>query len=151
MDSNYIKSVLVTVLVGVVGLASYGVVRQIRDIGEGRIVMATGSSQYFELAESYRQDLERYGVQYEVQRRTEGFATLKALLEPDSGINAGFIKGGLVGSLQGRLATEKAKGRHVEYGKLLVDRPRCSTSRSGCSRAATCRSPACATSRARRS
>ena len=93
-------------------------------IGEGKIVMATGSSQYFELAESYRRDLERYGVQYEVQRRTEGFATLKALLEPGSGINAGFIKGGLVGSLQGRLATEKAKGRHAEYAQLLVDRPR---------------------------
>jgi uncharacterized protein len=118
MDSNYIKSVVVTVLVGVVGLASYGVVRQTRDIGEGKIVMATGSSQYFELAESYRKELERHGVQYEVQRRTEGFATLKALLEPGSGINAGFIKGGLVGSLQGRLASEKAKGRHTQYEKL---------------------------------
>jgi hypothetical protein len=54
-----------------------------------------------------------------VQRRTEGFATLNALLDPKSGINAGFIKGGLVGSLQGRLASEKAKGRHEQFGKLL--------------------------------
>ncbi len=83
-----------------------------------KIVMATGSSQYFELAERYRRVLERYGVQYEVQRRTEGFATLRALLDPNSGINAGFIKGGLVGSLQGRLATEKAKGRYAEYNNL---------------------------------
>ena len=35
-----------------------------------------------------------------------------------SGITAGFVKGDLVGSLQGRLATEKQKGRHAEYSKL---------------------------------
>jgi TRAP-type uncharacterized transport system substrate-binding protein len=119
MESNYLKWVVFAGLLGVVGLASYGVVRQTRTIGEGRIVVATGSSQYFELAESYRRDLERYGVKYEVQRRTEGFATLKALLDPAGGINAGFIKGGLVGSMQGRLASEKAKGRYAEFSQLL--------------------------------
>ena len=119
MDSAYIRSAIVGVLVGVVGLASYGVVRQTREIGEGRIVMATGSSQYNELAESYRRELERYGVKFEVLQRTEGFATLKALLDPESGINAGFIKGGLVGSLQGRLATERQKGRYAQYEKLV--------------------------------
>jgi hypothetical protein len=119
MDSAYVRSLIVSVIVGVVGLASYGVVRQTREIGEGRIVMATGSLQYFDLAESYRHDLERFGVKYDVQRRTEGFATIKALLDPASGINAGFIKGGLVGSLQGRLATEKQKGRHAQYEKLV--------------------------------
>ena len=119
MDSAYLKTVIVGVLVAVIGLASYGVAVQTRSIGQGKIVIATGSSQYFELAESYRKDLERNGIEYEVQRRTEGFATLKALLDPNSGINAGFIKGGLVGSLQGRLASEKAKDRHARYEKLL--------------------------------
>ena len=119
MDSAYVRSVIVSVLVGAVGLASYGVVRQTREIGEGRIVMATGSLQYNELAESYRRDLERYGVKFEVLQHTEGFATLKALLDPESGINAGFIKGGLVGSLQGRLATERQRGRHAQYEKLV--------------------------------
>ena len=57
------------------------------------------------------------------------------------------MKGGLVGSLQGRLANEKQKGRHAEYSKLRSVGG-CSTSRSGCSRAATCRSRRCATSRA---
>lgn len=117
MDSTYVKSVIVSVLVGLVGLASYGVVRETRAI-QGRIVMATGSTHYYALAESYRRDLERNGITYEVQRRTEGFATLKALLDPGSGINAGFIKGGLVGSMQGRLATEKAKGRYAEFTSL---------------------------------
>jgi len=118
-DSSYAKTAIVGLFAGMIGLASYGVVHQTRQIGEGRIVMATGSSQYFELAESYRDDLENVGVKFEVQRRTEGFKTLRALLDPKSGVNAGFIKGGLVGSLQGRLATEKAKGRHAQYGKLL--------------------------------
>jgi TRAP-type uncharacterized transport system substrate-binding protein len=118
MDSTYIRSFIVSVVVGIVGLASYGVMRETAAIGEGRIVMATGSTQYYELAESFRRDLERNGIRYEVQRRTKGFATLKALLEPNSGINAGFIKGGLVGSMQGRLATEKAKGRYAEFTKL---------------------------------
>ncbi len=119
MENTYAKTAVASVLAGVIGLASYGVVRETDTIGEGKIVMATGSSQYYELAESYRRDLERNGINLEVQRLTEGFATLKTLLEPNSGLNAGFIKGGLVGSLQGRLATEKAKGRHAEFGKLL--------------------------------
>src|SRR5262245_20062314 len=118
MDTSYARWMGVSLLVGIIGLASYGLVRQSQAIGPGKIVMATGSSQYFELAETYRADLERHGVTYEVQRLTEGFATLKALLEAGPGINAGFIKGGLVGSMQGRLATEKAKGRYAEFSKL---------------------------------
>ena len=119
MENTYAKTAVASVLAGVIGLASYGVVRETETIGEGKIVMATGSSQYYELAESYRRDLERNGIKLEVQRLTEGFTTLKTMLEPNSPLNAGFIKGGLVGSLQGRLATEKAKGRHAEFGKLL--------------------------------
>ena len=119
MDSSYIRWAAIVLLVGVLGAASYGVMRQTRAIGEGRIVVAAGTPQYAELAESYRRDLERYGVKYEVQQGAGGFATLKALLEAGPGINAAFIKGGLVGSLQGRLATEKAKGRYAEFSQLL--------------------------------
>ena len=118
MENSYAKTAVASVLAGVIGLASYGVVRETQTIGEGKIVMATGSSQYYELAESYRRDLERNGIKLEVQRLTEGFTTLKTMLDPNSPLNAGFIKGGLVGSLQGRLATEKAKGRYAEFNKL---------------------------------
>jgi TRAP-type uncharacterized transport system substrate-binding protein len=118
MDSSYAKWAGAALLVGFVGLASYGVVRETRVIGAGQIVIATGSPQYLALAETYRRDLERYGVQYEIRQETEGFKTLKALLEAGPGINAGFIKGGLVGSMQGRLATEKAKGRYAEFSQL---------------------------------
>src|SRR4029078_8174104 len=67
----------------------------------------------------YRRELERNGIKLEVQRLTEGFTTLKTMLDPNSGLNGGFMKGGLVGSLQGRLATEKAKGRYAEFNRLL--------------------------------
>jgi TRAP-type uncharacterized transport system substrate-binding protein len=118
MDVDNVKWVSAALLVGLVAFATYGIVRQTQAIGEGKIVMAAGSAQYFELAESYRKDLERYGVEFEVQRGAEGFATLRALLKEGPGINAAFIKGGLVGSLQGRLASEKAKDRHEEYAQL---------------------------------
>jgi uncharacterized protein len=121
MDSSYIKWVGITLVATILGLAAYGVVREAQLIGPGRIVMATGSPQYYELAETYRRDLERFGVQYEVQsaeKSTEGRATLKALLDEIPSVNAGFIKGGLVGSMQGRLASEKAKGRYAEYSQL---------------------------------
>src|SRR5262245_6851307 len=121
MDSSYSKWISVGLVAGLIGLAAYGVVRQSQVIGPGRIVMATGSPEYYALAQSYRRDLERYGVQYEVyneETSPEGNATLKALLDEVPSVNAGFVKGGLVGSMQGRLATEKAKGRYAEYSQL---------------------------------
>jgi TRAP-type uncharacterized transport system substrate-binding protein len=118
MDASYVRWAAIILLVGVLGAASWGVVRQTRVIGEGRIVVAADSAQYAELAESYRHALERYGVKYEVRKGAGGFATLKALLEAGPGINAGFIKGGLVGSLQGRLATEKAQSWYAKFSEL---------------------------------
>ena len=117
MESTTAKASLGTILAGGLGLAIYAVTLQAGAPTDGRIVLATGNAHYEQLAESYRPELERDGVRLEF-RDLEGFATLKALVDPNSGINAGFVKGGLVGSLQGRLASEKAKGRHTEYAKL---------------------------------
>lgn len=83
--------------------------------------MATGGpvDTYDTLAATWRPDLARSGVTLELRQSAEGFATLRALLDDTSGIQAGFVKGGLAGSLQGRLASEKAKGWHErELGKL---------------------------------
>src|SRR6185312_5138482 len=99
---------------------------------QGKIVIAAGNPQYFDLATQYKQDLRNYGVEVDVRRTTrvkdkegrstlrplEGRLTLRALADDDSGITAAFVKGDLVGSLQGRLASEKQKGRHAEYSKL---------------------------------
>lgn len=118
MNSGYIKWAAAAVAAAVLAVVSFAVMSGTRPIGAGTIVLAAGSAQYRDLAESYRRDLESYGVRYEVRPGGEGFATLSALLDPGPGINAAFIKGGLVGSLQGRLATEKAKGRYGEYSRL---------------------------------
>jgi TRAP-type uncharacterized transport system substrate-binding protein len=88
---------------------------------DGKIVIATGGSagNYNALAETWRAELARNGIEAELRTSAEGFGTLRALLDPNSGIDAGFIKGGLVGSLQGRLASAKAKDWHErELGNL---------------------------------
>jgi len=101
--------------------AVLGSLRAVEPIPDGRIVLATGGSAgiYHELAESYRRELARNGVKLELRQTSEGFATLRGLLDRGSGLDAGFVKGGLVGSLQGRLASERARDWHErELGKL---------------------------------
>jgi hypothetical protein len=133
MDQNVAKASVVTVLAASLGIGGLAVLHNSQQLDyEGKIVIAAGNSQYYELANRYKEDLLQYGVQVEVRRTTrikdkdgkgtlrplEGRTTLRALADDDSGITAGFVKGGLVGSLQGRLANEKQKGRHAEYSKL---------------------------------
>ena len=79
-----------------------------------KITMATGGAfgAYDELAETYKDELARFGVELELRETTEGFATLKSLVEGNGEVDAGFVKGGLVGSLQGRLASAKARDWH---------------------------------------
>ncbi|MEI9901141.1 MAG: TAXI family TRAP transporter solute-binding subunit [Hyphomicrobium sp.] len=49
----------------------------------------------------------------------EGFATLKGLVADKPEFDAGFVKGGLVGSMQGRLAVPRRRsGRTKQLGKL---------------------------------
>jgi TRAP-type uncharacterized transport system substrate-binding protein len=92
---------------------------------DGKIVIATGGGggAYHELAELYRRDLARYGVEAELRPKVEGNDTLKALFarfkaefssfdESTADIEAGFIKGGFAGSLQGRLASAKEQFWH---------------------------------------
>jgi NMT1 family protein len=133
MDQNVAKASVVTVLAASLGIGGLAVLHNSQQLDyEGKIVIAAGNAQYYELANRYKDELRQYGVQVEVRRTTrikdkegksvlrplEGRVTLRALADDDSGITAGFVKGGLVGSLQGRLANEKQKGRHAEYSKL---------------------------------
>jgi uncharacterized protein len=88
--------------------------------GYGKIIIATGNPQYHDLASTYQGDLQANGVNLQLRNTTEGFATLQALVNDTSAVNAGFVKGGLVGSLQGRLASAKAKDwRATQIGKWL--------------------------------
>lgn len=112
---------VVAIVLGVLGtfFGSLFVAFQSSPMVPGRIVMATGNPIYHGLAETYRADLERNGVTLELRRDLEGFDTLKALVDPNSPVNAGFVKGGVVGSMQGRLAGTKSKDwREGELEKL---------------------------------
>ena len=133
MESNTAKASIGTVLAGGLGVAVYAVTLQAGSHTDGRIVLATGNTHYQQLAETYRPELERYGVRLEF-RDMEGFATLKALVDDKSEINAGFVKGGLVGSMQGRLPPRRPRGGTSSMPSCNRSAG-CSTSRSGCSRA----------------
>ncbi|KAB2942936.1 MAG: hypothetical protein K8F92_14230 [Hyphomicrobium sp.] len=87
---------------------------------EGKIVLATGGlSHYQELGLAYQKALEPYGVELVMRPAVEGFKTLKGLVAEPPEFDAAFIKGGLVGSMQGRLARSKAQEWHSkELGKL---------------------------------
>lgn len=106
---------------GIVACATWVAGQFLSPAPAGRIVVATGGSvgAYHALASTWRPELARNGVELELRQSAEGFTTLRALLDDKSGIQAGFVKGGLAGSLQGRLASEKAKDWHErELDKL---------------------------------
>jgi len=91
----------------------------------GKIIMASGGANglYHEMALAYKKELERFGVEVELRPEVEGTETLKGLLpqfksdfksynDQNADIQAGFMKGGFSGSLQGRLATERQQMWH---------------------------------------
>ena len=87
---------------------------------DGKIVIATGGlPHYQELGVAYQKALELYGVNVVLRPSAEGFSTLKGLVAENPEIDAGFVKGGLVGSMQGRLARSKAQEwQSKQLGKL---------------------------------
>jgi TRAP-type uncharacterized transport system substrate-binding protein len=118
--SNLPKAVTIIAL-GVVGAMSAGYYALTNQKGsEGIIVIATGGlSHYQELGAAYQKALEPYGVTVVLRPSAEGFKTLKGLVADPPEVDAGFVKGGLVGSMQGRLARSKAQEwQGKELGKL---------------------------------
>ena len=118
--SNLPKVVTIVTL-GVVGAMSAGYYALTGQKGsDGKIVIATGGlPHYQELGAAYQKALEPFGVQVVMRPSAEGFNTLKDLVAENPQIDAGFVKGGLVGSMQGRLARSKAQEwQSKELGKL---------------------------------
>jgi len=112
MGSTFAKITLITGFGVVLLLAALAAVLQAPDRSDGRIVMGIPGPQYDELAKTYRRDLERHGVDLELRQSTEGFATFTTLLDQTTGMHAALVKGGLFGSLQGRLASTKERDLH---------------------------------------
>src|SRR5262249_19745155 len=133
MDSFPIKTTVLALLATALGALTFAVMNTAQQLDKrGTIVIAAGNDQYAELAQMYKEELLKFGGHMVVRQTTpirdkegrtvmrplEGRVTLRALVDDESGITAGFVKGDLVGSLQGSLATEKQKSRHAEYSKL---------------------------------
>lgn len=87
---------------------------------DGTVVLATGGiAHYQELGDAYQKALAPYGVNVQIRPAVEGFKTLRGLVADPPEFDAAFIKGGLVASMQGRLARSKAQEWHSkELGKL---------------------------------
>jgi TRAP-type uncharacterized transport system substrate-binding protein len=109
------------VAVGAIAILSAGYYALTGQKGaDGTVVLATGNvPHYQELGAAYEKALEPYGVDVKLRPAVEGFETLKGLVAEPPQFDAAFIKGGLVGSMQGRLARSKAQEwQEKELGKL---------------------------------
>src|SRR4029079_7078973 len=109
------------IALGVVGAMSAGYYALTGTKGsDGKIVLATGGqSHHQERGAGCEKPLEPYGVDVQLRPAVEGFKTLKGLVAEPPEFDAAFIKGGLVGSMQGRLARSKAQEwQSKELGKL---------------------------------
>lgn len=80
----------------------------------GRIVIATGGSEdaYNDYARTLQAELAKHGISVELRPALEGTDTLKSLFSDNTDVDAGIIKGGFASTLQGRLATTKAREWH---------------------------------------
>jgi len=120
MQSTALKGVVIGGGVIVALLVPTAMLLTTKDDGGGKIVLGIPGVQYEELVSTYRGDLERHGVSLETRQSTEGFATFSSLIDATSGMQAALVKGGLFGSLQGRLATAEERELHDKQmaGKL---------------------------------
>src|SRR6476620_11567515 len=114
MESSWLKVAAVAGTMMIALLALLASLLTARDGGSGRIVIGLPGVQYEDLARTYQRDLERYGVQLDMRQNSEGFATFNTLIDPQSDMQAAIVKGGLFGTLQGRLATAAERKRHDE-------------------------------------
>ena len=76
MDQNVAKASAVTVLAAGLGIGGLAVLHNSQQLDyEGKIVIAAGNSQYYELANKYKDELRQYGVQVEVRRTLRTYSS----------------------------------------------------------------------------
>src|SRR5438093_2374247 len=100
-------------LVGII-LAVWLAIAILKPGPQGRIVLAAGGGggAYQQLAETWKRELARFGVTLELRTDLQGLDALQALAVGSGRIDGGVLKGGLAGSLQGRLATASERDLH---------------------------------------
>lgn len=117
---NFILATL-AVFAGIV-LAAWAAIVILKPGPEGKLVLASGGSEgaYNELAILYQKQLAKQGVAVELRPTTAGSSTLRGLFVDEKGdLEAGFIKGGVAGSLQGRMATDQERKWHDRQTEAL--------------------------------
>ena len=117
---NFILMTL-AVFAGII-FAAWAAIAILKPGPEGKLVLASGGSEgaYNDLAIRYQKHLAKYGVEIELRPMMAGSATLRALfIDEKSDIDAGFIKGGVAGSLQGRFVTDKERTYHDKQVETL--------------------------------
>jgi uncharacterized protein len=100
-------------LIGII-LAVWLAILVLKPGPQGRIVLAAGGGggAYAQLAETWKRELARFGVTLELRSDLQGLDALQALAANNGRIDGGVLKGGLAGSLQGRLATASERDLH---------------------------------------
>jgi len=109
MTSKRVRQFLMVVFGGLIAIFAAGwlAIMVINPGPPGHVVMATGGAggAYTALAETWKKELAKYGVKLELRSDVEGPDTLRAVLVEGGEVHAGIIKGGLSGSMRGRLAS----------------------------------------------
>lgn len=108
-------------LVLVIGLAITALARTAANAPDGRIVVASGGAGGLnhEMGERFQATLARHGLRVELRKELEGIASLNALVNRSQGVDAAFLKGGLIGGLQGRYASADDQARHDSETRAL--------------------------------
>ncbi len=125
MSWNKVRNFILATLAVFAGLifAGWAAILILKPGPAGKLVLASGGADgaYNDLAIAYQKQLAKYGVDVELRPRTTGAATLRALfVDEASDVDAGFIKGGVAGSLQGRLATDEERKWHDRQIEALL-------------------------------
>jgi TRAP-type uncharacterized transport system substrate-binding protein len=83
-----------------VGVAFWFASQYIKPAPSSKIIIATSSkgSPYYNLAEKYRAFLATNGVTLEIRETGGSFENLALLKKPDSGVQLGFVQGGITNS-----------------------------------------------------
>ena len=108
-------------LVGII-LALWLAIVIIKPGPAGRIVLATGGGggAYQQLAETWKRELSRFGVTLELRPNLQGLDVLQALAADDDRIDGGVLKGGLAGSLQGRMPETRTTSAQAKSAALAA-------------------------------
>lgn len=130
LNSGTVKVLAALAAAVLAGIMAVLVVLITRLNAPGTLVLGSGGSDgaYEELAKTFNSRLARNGLTLQLRDDLQGFALLKALRDPKSGVDGGIIKGGLLGSMTGRMASDRARTRHdeevgsaVSVGRLFLE------------------------------